>query len=304
MQTFRRARLVETQTVVDLLHARVAWLRDRGLDQWGYRDPARRVSTSVIIGEVWVLVLDGRVVGTSTMTTLAPADFWTDAERAGPALYLSKMATWPDSAGSGLGTVLLDSAARYAAARGIARLRWDAWKTNPGLHRYYTEQGATHVRTVELSESRNSGALFERDARMPADEDTVIDAPIEHTRTLNTTIAPVLPGLATGRGSHEVVSRPEHWHNASELLYANLGAADEGPPTAARFSSDERDRGPILYHAGDRWRAAAAYAQPATGPALRDLHPGRPYRLHHVSNGPSGCGVAIFGDAVDIHARR
>lgn len=56
---------------------------------------------------------------------------------------------------------MLAWAARRATRAGKPLLRLDAWKSNPGLHRYYLSQGFQLVRVVDLPH-RRSGALFER----------------------------------------------------------------------------------------------------------------------------------------------
>lgn len=298
MRVFRRARLDETRTVVDLVQARAAWLRNRGLDQWGSLDPARHTPKAVTRGEVWGLVLDGRIVGTITITTVAPADLWTHEECADTALYLSKMATWPDSAGAGLGRVLLDSAIRYAADNGIPRLRWDAWRTNPALHRYYVTQGARHLRTVDTVNGRNSGALFESAFQVPSDTATRIDAPDEVVVVLNGYRQCTSTGWAIARESHIGWASPaDHWHGTPDLKYGNLGTPlgglDHGP---AMLDSDAKG-GPTLFNSGAGWRAAlGTRTQPATGPALDHLRTGHVYRLRHVTGSPGECQLMIMGD--------
>jgi hypothetical protein len=59
--------------------------------------------------------------------------------------------------------VLLDWAAKRAAEASKRWLRLDAWKSNPGLHRYYAAQGFSLFRIVDLRH-RESGALFQRQA--------------------------------------------------------------------------------------------------------------------------------------------
>lgn len=71
------------------------------------------------------------------------------------------MAVARTAAGQNIGARMLDWASFRAAQQGKELLRLDAWKTNPGLHRYYEGQGFTMVRLVDLPH-RQSGALFER----------------------------------------------------------------------------------------------------------------------------------------------
>lgn len=156
---FRRARPDEADQAVALVAARRDWLRHRGIDQW-QRDPSPAVREAVAANQCWLLLEQGAVIGTATLTSTADPDFWTPAEIRQPALYLSKAATAVDHRGKGLGRLLLGAALSHARDVGIPRLRWDAWKTNLALQQYYRDNGATHLRTVDLPH-RLSGALFE-----------------------------------------------------------------------------------------------------------------------------------------------
>jgi GNAT superfamily N-acetyltransferase len=104
---------------------------------------------------------EDRPIGTITVDDHADPEFWTEADEPDKALYVHRMATSRAAAGQDIGAVMLDWATKRAAQQGKAWLRLDAWKTNPGLHRYYERQGFTLVRLVDL-EHRKSGALFQR----------------------------------------------------------------------------------------------------------------------------------------------
>lgn len=156
---FRRARPDEADQAAAIVAARRDWLRDRGIDQW-QRDPSPAVREAVAANQCWLLLEEGTVVGTATLTETADPDFWTPDEIREPALYLSKAATAVGHRGKGLGGLLLRAALRQAQSQGIGRVRWDVWKTNAALQRYYLNLGATYLRTVDLPH-RYSGALFE-----------------------------------------------------------------------------------------------------------------------------------------------
>lgn len=157
----RRAGVNELDTVLQVLHQRIAWLRARGGDQWSFTQswPAK-LAVALNHGQVWLLTEHDVPVGTVTVDQHADPDFWTPAERADPAFYLSKLAVRPDRAGRGYGLRLLRAAGDIAHRHGGHLLRLDAWKSNPGLHAYYIRRGWQHVRTVDVSH-RRSGALFQ-----------------------------------------------------------------------------------------------------------------------------------------------
>lgn len=161
----RAATVDELDVIMQLLQQRIAWLRARGSDQWSTWPawPAK-LPAALKRRRVWLLTEDDLPVGTVTADEHADPDFWTETERADPAVYLAKLAVLPDRAGRGYGTLLLDVAGELAYREGRQLLRLDAWKNNPGLHAYYSNHGWRHLRTVDLPH-RRSGALFETDAR-------------------------------------------------------------------------------------------------------------------------------------------
>lgn len=153
----------ELATVMDLLNARVAWLRERGSDQWStYERWEPEMAESIDEHRTWLL-RDRRnePVGTITLSTEGDPDFWTVDERHVPALYPAKLATRLDVRGQHLGRLLLDFARYMAVAQRLQEVRLDVWKTSAELHRYYEREGWKYLRTVEKP-GRFSGALFTR----------------------------------------------------------------------------------------------------------------------------------------------
>jgi predicted N-acetyltransferase YhbS len=103
-------------------------------------------------------------------------DFWTPEELSDKAAYVSKMASKIERQGEGIGDLLVRWVQDWAARSALNVVRWDAWRTNPGLQEYYRSLGARHVRTVDVAD-RWSGALFEVPARQyPSLQDQVITA--------------------------------------------------------------------------------------------------------------------------------
>ncbi|MGD3105466.1 GNAT family N-acetyltransferase [Streptomyces sp. YGL11-2] len=157
----RAARPDERATVETLFTEASTWLAARGIDQWQY--PPRRdlITAALRRGELFLALRHQRPVGMFQLDGFADPEFWGAADRPDSALYVHRMAVGRQAAGEGIGAVLLDWAAGRAAAAGKAYLRLDAWKDNPGLHRYYRSVGFVPVRVVDLPH-RRSGALFQR----------------------------------------------------------------------------------------------------------------------------------------------
>lgn len=157
----RAARPDEVDVIEGLLVEVSEWLASRDIDQWQYPPHRDRILHALARGQVYLAILDGKPVGTLQLDDYADPEFWTSDDRPETALYIHRMAVSRSAAGQGIGSVMLDWAARRAADSGKPRLRLDAWKTNPGLHRYYRGEGFQLVRLVNLPH-RRSGALFER----------------------------------------------------------------------------------------------------------------------------------------------
>ncbi|SDG63476.1 GNAT family N-acetyltransferase [Pseudonocardia oroxyli] len=120
---------------------------------------------NIRVGATHVLCRDGideEVVGTITVSRAGDPQFWPSP---GSSLYLAKLATDPRCAGNGYGSLLLDWSVDQAARLGLRDVRLDAWKTSPGLHRYYRMHGWRYIGTVHAP-ARDSGALFCRPARL------------------------------------------------------------------------------------------------------------------------------------------
>ncbi len=162
--TIWTATQAELDTVMRLLHDRVRWLREKGSDQWStYQRWRPEMEASIRRHETWLLRDDRTYepVGTITLSSKGDPEFWSEQERAIPALYLAKLATSPERSGQGLGRLLLDVSLYLAVAHSYKEARMDVWRTATKLHEYYRQQGWEHVRTVELPH-RHSGALFTR----------------------------------------------------------------------------------------------------------------------------------------------
>jgi ribosomal protein S18 acetylase RimI-like enzyme len=168
MMRIRRAVASDLPAVHFVLRSAAVALHRRGLDQWPTGSPnlqPRALATQIGRGEFWIVrdYDDGPAAAVIAISQTGDPDFWTEAELAEPAVYLSKAAVRPYFAGQGLGAMLFRWAADYAWQMGMTWVRLDAWSTNTRLHGYYRAQGWTFLRN-DPPPGRRSGALFERPA--------------------------------------------------------------------------------------------------------------------------------------------
>lgn len=165
-----QARPTDIDTIMRWRHQRVAWLHQRGEEQWSIPLPRSAVAATVLAGQTWLMWDGEEPIATITLTAYTdldelwkpdrdPETLWRPSDDPADALYAAKMIVPQPRAGDGLGSEMLDWAGGRAFDAGLTWLRLDAWTTNTRLHAYYQAQGFRHVRTVT---SRVSGACFER----------------------------------------------------------------------------------------------------------------------------------------------
>lgn len=166
MMTIRRAVPGDLRTVLSILHSVQRWLRSEGNDQWPDGSPSLgpvRIGAQIDRGEFWIASQGRDPVAVIALSRESDPDFWSPAETADPAVYISKAAVLRRAAGRGLGSLLLRWAVDRAWDMGAEACRLDVWKTNEKLQAYYRREGWRYLRTEEAP-GRNSGALFCRPA--------------------------------------------------------------------------------------------------------------------------------------------
>jgi GNAT superfamily N-acetyltransferase len=163
----------DVDVIMSWRRERVAWLAQRGADQWSIPLPRSAIAATVLAGQTWMVWDGDDPVGTITLAAASEADafwkpdidpepLWHPEDRPLDALYAAKMMVPRNRAGAGLGSEMLAWAGGRAYLAGLTWLRFDAWSTNADLHAYYVGLGYEHVRTVS---SRVSGACFQRPAQ-------------------------------------------------------------------------------------------------------------------------------------------
>jgi ribosomal protein S18 acetylase RimI-like enzyme len=166
--TIRRATPTDVDAVLGLVTEAARWLAERGSDQWQYPTERHRlaIERATARGEVWVISDDtAAILATITLNGHADLEFWTAEDGPSDALYVHRMAVARAVSGQGIGSAMLDWAARQAVEAGKKWLRLDAWANNNALHDYYRSSGFQAVRLLHFAH-RGSGALFQRPATM------------------------------------------------------------------------------------------------------------------------------------------
>jgi ribosomal protein S18 acetylase RimI-like enzyme len=251
--TIRRAVPGDLRTVTSILHSVARWLHQQGYDQWPDGSPSLgpiRVSGQIDRGEFWIVSEDRDPVAVIALSRFGDIDFWSPAELAEPAVYVSKAAVLRRAAGRGLGAMLLRWAVDRAAQGGIDQVRLDVWKTNTGLQGYYRRQGWAYLRTVD-AEDRNSGALFCRAATLdPEARGTFrrLTAPAALTGPVTAGMPVIVP---TDAGPVAAVCTQVTRDGSAGLLDGGWESGGGDPPVLYRVE-----------HAGRTWLAREAWPDP------------------------------------------
>lgn len=121
-----------------LRRQREDWLASRGIDQWRPGEvPVATIQEQVDRAE-WYVLRDESVIAGLRILWSDP-DFWGPDD--GSSIYVHGLMVDLRRAGEGLGSELLEWAARLGSQHGKARLRLDSALTNPDLTRYYERLG-------------------------------------------------------------------------------------------------------------------------------------------------------------------
>lgn len=155
MLQFRAGSSADTEAVLALFDANIAWLVERGRsDQWGsepFSPSPRHVAFAREIlesGEVTIAEIDDEVVGASVLTD-HPMLYVPAIEE--PERYLKLLIAAPTYRGQKIGHRLIALAREQTVSEGIGLLRVDCWSGgDKRLVRYYESEGFTPTEEIEV----------------------------------------------------------------------------------------------------------------------------------------------------------
>jgi GNAT superfamily N-acetyltransferase len=152
--TIRPGGEADGPAVVALFDEAVDWLVERGqTGQWGATPFSERPGLSERVhefrigGGLYIAERDDVPVG---VLVVGPAPAYAPPPPV-PELYVILLLSSRQSAGQGIGGVLIDKAAELAYERGAQILRVDCWAHAPGLVRWYEKQGFIRSSRFELN---------------------------------------------------------------------------------------------------------------------------------------------------------
>ena len=155
MPQFRTGSSEDTDAVLTLIDAYVAWLVEHGRpEQWGSEPFSGNpklvefVQDLLSSGVVTIAEIDGEVAGASVVTD-HPMPYVPAIEE--PERYLKLLIASPALRGQQIGHHLIELARAHTIAEGIALLRVDCWSGGDRrLVQYYLDQGFTPTHDIEV----------------------------------------------------------------------------------------------------------------------------------------------------------
>lgn len=152
---FRTGSIEDTDAVVTLFDANVAWLVERGrTEQWGSEpfsanpEKVAFVRNLLGTGDLTLAVIDGEIVGASLVAD-HPMPYVPAIDE--PERYLKLLIASPSHRGDGIGQKLIAMAREQTVRAGIELLRVDCWSGGDRrLVAYYTSQDFTPTEEIEV----------------------------------------------------------------------------------------------------------------------------------------------------------
>jgi ribosomal protein S18 acetylase RimI-like enzyme len=157
----------DLKIILELFNEASRWLQNKNTDQWSRpwpTEPERdaRVLRGLLACRTWLVEDRGSPVATITCRPEGYDLLWSEAERAEPAAYVSRLIVARGYAGQMIGEGLIDWAAARARREWRAEsVRIDVWTTNISLHNYYKQLGFCFLRECDDTDYP-SAALFWR----------------------------------------------------------------------------------------------------------------------------------------------
>jgi GNAT superfamily N-acetyltransferase len=159
-----RATVADVPAAQRLIDDARRWLNARGIDQWQDPVPDTVLLRDVEHGCLFVVRQDH---GIAAMVTVSDSDAETWGVDTTSAVYVHRLAVDRAHRGGRLGQRLLAWVGAQATERGASFVRLDCATDNPGLRRFYEQQGFRHVRDVTVTAldggRRLASSLYEQE---------------------------------------------------------------------------------------------------------------------------------------------
>lgn len=149
----RRAKISEIADIVIISRACAQYMINKGIFQWNEHYPSsEHFEKDIERDELFVMVLDGEIIGTIVMTTLMDQEYkaikWLTQN--GNNIYIHRLSVHPKNQGLGYAQVLMNFAENYAKTNGFDSVRLDTFSQNKRNQKFYETRGYEKLGDIHL----------------------------------------------------------------------------------------------------------------------------------------------------------
>ncbi|MEV0444811.1 GNAT family N-acetyltransferase [Streptomyces spectabilis] len=173
----RPAAAGDQDPIADMVRARCAWMRERGIPDWPRTEADVRIVASQAADPhfpVWVLTETEQIIGCTTVFTKTPEWGWTPEELQESALFLASSFTHPDHRQHQPGRLMAWWALDRAARDGITWVRRGTFVER--LMAYYRDVQGWHLVHTPQRKGRTAYLMARRAEPIPALAELVKDS--------------------------------------------------------------------------------------------------------------------------------
>ncbi|NER17198.1 GNAT family N-acetyltransferase [Spongiivirga citrea] len=140
----RKASWGDIPTIMSMTKACAKYMQDQGIFQWNEHYPSQKAfENDINRDELWVMVLDGTLVGCIVISTLMDEEYiliqWlTESENS---YYIHRLGVHPDYQKKGYAQKMMDFAEDFAKKQGAVSVRLDTFSQNNRNQKFYENRG-------------------------------------------------------------------------------------------------------------------------------------------------------------------
>lgn len=147
----RRAKISEIPEIILICNACAAKMISNGIYQWNEHYPsAEAFEKDIERDELYVLVIDKKVIGTIVISTLIDKEYkpvkWLNSNS--KSVYIHRLSVDPNLQGKGYAQQLMDFAENHAKQNGFTSVRLDTFSQNKRNQQFYEKRGYQRLEDI------------------------------------------------------------------------------------------------------------------------------------------------------------
>ena len=147
----RRAKLSEISDILVITKACALYMQEKGIFPWNENYPSEKAFlTDLEREELYVLVLDDKIVGTIVISTLMDSEYvpvkWLTPNTNN--VYIHRLSISPNFQGKGYAQQLMDFAENHAKENNYSSVRLDTFSQNARNQKFYETRGYQRLEDI------------------------------------------------------------------------------------------------------------------------------------------------------------